>query len=605
MTTNADTKANKPKKEPLNKKPAPSNTKEGSKVELEIRSIEFNVYFDGTWNSKFNSNWYNNSNWYANDTHIVDGKEQNHDPKNTNEDKARKKYKADETSFARAPTGVDQMHRAASTDDPYIIPLYVDGSGTTTPSDDPYALDDVNDYKGSKDEMKSDSAYGSGVGRGDTGVYAKLEKMCEQIQKKLRAVNVIDVNPRHTVIFNVYGFSRGAATARMFVHRIIKEKHDELLKDYKLDLTQYTVMVKFVGLFDTVSSIGLSHTNDVKKDKQGLDFAKGAITGKIVHLVAGHEFRQKFSVTSIQQAVQSGYGFEVVLPGNHTDLGDGKGTEKSYQATIKNGVKTESWELSANQDRKTILQHSSAWSPFNMITTAGKTIFGAGSEVVRDQRDMEKAMNNASLEKAMQILINQGWFINAAKTEKTVERKEIWIEEDFPHKMLKVNRKLSQGYPKVPAWVMIELIKEEGAYRLKDNLLMKYAIETTQDATLRKIYNDIQPQVMAKWKKEFKTVSPDATKKGSLFNQTNLFENIIKDAQKQKNYIFGSIVNNSQQLLPYVTVSDLNLRNTMFNKYLQWSSDVGQGAFKEESVSVGLPRITPETNQFYRTVISG
>ena len=34
--------------------------------------------------------------------------------------------------------------------------------------------------------MKSDSAFGSGLGRGDTGVYAKLEKMCEQVQDKLK-----------------------------------------------------------------------------------------------------------------------------------------------------------------------------------------------------------------------------------------------------------------------------------------------------------------------------------------------------------------------------------------------------------------------------------
>ena len=141
--------------------------------------------------------------------------------------------------------------------------------------------------------------------------------------------------PIHIVMFDVYGFSRGAATARMFVNRVIKERNKELLTYYGLDLTEYTVMVRFVGLFDTVSSIGTNHTNDVEGDKQGLAFAKGKITSKIVHLVAGHEFRQKFSVTSIQQAVARGYGLEVVLPGNHTDIGDGKDTNKKYNEKDK------------------------------------------------------------------------------------------------------------------------------------------------------------------------------------------------------------------------------------------------------------------------------
>ena len=114
----------------------------------------------------------------------------------------------------------------------------------------------------------------------------------------------------------------------------------------------------------------------------------------------------------------------------------------------------------------------------------------------------------------------------------------------------------------------------------------------------------MQPQVIEKWAKQSKTATSAKTKKSLLYNQANLFENIIKDAQKQKNYISGSIINNNQHLLPYVTVRDLNLRNTMFNKYLQWSTSVGQSA-KDDVVSVGIPRINPETNQFYRTIISG
>ncbi|MBE0445929.1 MULTISPECIES: hypothetical protein [Psychrobacter] len=46
------------------------------------------------------------------------------------------------------------------------------------------------------------------------------------------------------------------------------------------------------------------------------------------------------------------------------------------------------------------------------------------------------------------------------------------------------------------------------------------------------------------------------------------------------------------------------MKNTMLNRYLQWSSKVTQSV-SEQVVSVSLPRINPATNQFYRTVISG
>ncbi|MGP9526287.1 hypothetical protein ACT3QO_14150, partial [Psychrobacter sp. AOP7-D1-15] len=283
--------------------------------------------------------------------------------------------------------------------------------------------------------------------------------------------------------------------------------------------------------------------------------------------VAGHEFRQKFSVTSIQQAVARGYGLEVVLPGNHTDIGDGKDTNKKYNR------ETKEYELAGNVDRKTILQHKS-WSFSNMLTTPARAILGVVGDAIDDQNEMIDAMNQASLETAMQILIEQGWFVNKAKTEQSTKQKEIWIKEDSPYKMLEVNRTLNVGYPRVPTWIMLDLIKEAGAYRFENNLLKKYAISTTQDNYLEQFYADMQPQVMARWK------------------------------ANSKDYISDHIINNSQHTLPYVTVSSPKLQKILFNKYLQWPSKVTQKV-SEQVVSVSLPRINPKTNQFYRTVISG
>ena len=148
---------------------------------------------------------------------------------------------------------------------------------------------------------------------------------------------------------------------------------------------------------------------------------------------------------------------------------------------------------------------------------------------------------------------------------------------------------------------MIEIIKEMGEYRLDDGLMAKYAIDTTKDSKLKEIYDDLHEQGMAKWAKESNSSVSNKANNKPLFNQTNLFNNITKN---QTGYISGSIINNSQHLQSYVTVRNIGTKNTMFNKYLQWSSEVEQGTFKE-FIPVGIPRIDPNTCEFYRRVISG
>ena len=83
------------------------------------------------------------------------------------------------------------------------------------------------------------------------------------------------------------------------------------------------IIIKFVGVFDTVSSygVGIGFGSDV--DGLGLDL--GSVPKKMVHLVAGNEYRQNFSVTDITSSIQAGVGYELVLPGVHSDVGGSYG----------------------------------------------------------------------------------------------------------------------------------------------------------------------------------------------------------------------------------------------------------------------------------------
>ena len=247
------------------------------------------------------------------------------------------------------------------------------------------------------------------------------------------------------------------------------------------------------------------------------------------------------------------------LPGNHTDIGDGKSTEKTYDP------KNKSFVFTGDKDEKTILQHdvslvSADWllAPFALI-----------SKTVRDQFGTKSDMKKSDLDKTMDLLVNQGWFKS--------EKKEIWIDKqtDKEFYKLRVNRTLtSLDYPKVPTWIMIELTKEVGADHLEESLIVKYKIETTKDNNLQKIFNDLERQVKANWQ------------------------------QKSKGYASDMIINNEPLKSSYVTVTNETLRKIMFNEYLQWSSSVEQDA-KGVFVTVNLPRINSETNQFYREVIDG
>ncbi|WP_169307500.1 T6SS phospholipase effector Tle1-like catalytic domain-containing protein [Chitiniphilus eburneus] len=116
---------------------------------------------------------------------------------------------------------------------------------------------------------------------------------------------------------SIFGFSRGAAKARVFLNW--------LLQAYGGGLAGIPLKVDFVGVFDTVASVGLANWAPAL----GMDghyswatIANMAIPDGIrcAHLVAAHEVRGSFPLDSI------GGGSlrkEIVYPGVHSDVGGG------------------------------------------------------------------------------------------------------------------------------------------------------------------------------------------------------------------------------------------------------------------------------------------
>lgn len=295
------------------------------------------------------------------------------------------------------------------------------------------------------DNLMRDSQDGFAFGSGQTGIRARVRNACEQIADKV--LEEIKTNPKKEIkitqiTLDVFGFSRGAATARNLVYEVNldysyakavqKEIPDgveyrepasrkgapiamkkfrtafvdvdnyevdnsyliedqlpkmghlgySLLKKTKLDfedLKDIEIIVRFVGIYDTVSSyfeqndvmdhyddygnlkdeggkllkeawsthfnddIGELHLNDLtkKKDTDGKNklLLNNLYSQKVVHFTAKDEHRQNFALTRINQI--PGKYIEKNFPGVHCDIGGAYMTEKEEIDEIGTSLKDE------------------------------------------------------------------------------------------------------------------------------------------------------------------------------------------------------------------------------------------------------------------------
>ncbi|KQQ33261.1 hypothetical protein ASF61_09175 [Duganella sp. Leaf126] len=168
-----------------------------------------------------------------------------------------------------------------------------------------------------------------------------LEKLKSRVDDHMPHVNQINVA--------VFGFSRGAAQARAFVRQLAEQycsKHeDELIWTKSWAVIQPKLVIYFLGIFDTVASIGFGGS----RFESNLKYCVGPLWGGVMylldnaghsdwandlsipsyvqfceHYVAAHEVREKFPGDSIRsdQLLPSNCR-EIFYPGSHSDIGGG------------------------------------------------------------------------------------------------------------------------------------------------------------------------------------------------------------------------------------------------------------------------------------------
>lgn len=173
--------------------------------------------------------------------------------------------------------------------------------------------------------------------------YEEFSKQLKKLEAKLR-IALSPAEPGKPKLLGiklyVYGFSRGAAEARAFVRWLSEllpkpqaegQKPQQCLavNDLKIPLS-----VEFLGLLDTVASVGIAHIAPVAEGHiawadgtQELpdEATYGGLIKRCVHLVSSNEQRLCFPLDSIRHT-DGKYppnSVEVVYPGMHSDLGGG------------------------------------------------------------------------------------------------------------------------------------------------------------------------------------------------------------------------------------------------------------------------------------------
>jgi hypothetical protein len=135
------------------------------------------------------------------------------------------------------------------------------------------------------------------------------DDMLEKISSRIE--NIKDKDPSAQISVDVYGFSRGAAISRDFVNSFNEKYKDDP-----------NVKTDFVGLFDTVASVGTR--SNIYNGGLNLNLNEHS-ANKIVHLTAENERRYNFPLNSLKDkdGKLPDNIKEISLPGVHGDIGAG------------------------------------------------------------------------------------------------------------------------------------------------------------------------------------------------------------------------------------------------------------------------------------------
>lgn len=256
---------------------APPASEAGGVVQQCPRTkLRIGIFFDGTWNNDFNARM------------GMLLREFGMDPSETTGSWATSvTHPAHLHGIYRRQTGNDIRDAEGVVEK--IDRIYVEGIGTTTAQDD--------------------AGYSGATAFGIEGMNSRIYRAASALHAKIMALS--PACPPEMIELDLFGFSRGAATARVFAN-LIKGSDHPLLQSCE---------IRFMGLFDTVAALGVAW-QEWDDAAYGLNYHVGPDTADmVVHLTAAHEIRENFSLNSIDPTVNGDTRVQIALPGVHGTIG--------------------------------------------------------------------------------------------------------------------------------------------------------------------------------------------------------------------------------------------------------------------------------------------
>ncbi|HAS1027514.1 type VI secretion system tube protein TssD [Enterobacter cloacae] len=173
-----------------------------------------------------------------------------------------------------------------------------------------------------------DNPIGLGLGTAETGIIAKTDDAIAQLARAIHAALgllkgtfVVD-----KLLFDIFGFSRGAAAARHFANRVLA-KDRAIMNAISTGMKEYNYRgapagkTRFLGIMDTVAAVGTlaNGLNPHSADTGSVNIhLRPGVAQKVFHITAQHECRYNFALNSVAPAWP-----ELILPGAHSDIGGG------------------------------------------------------------------------------------------------------------------------------------------------------------------------------------------------------------------------------------------------------------------------------------------
>lgn len=156
------------------------------------------------------------------------------------------------------------------------------------------------------------------------GMIHELELACVLFKK------TFEVYPEK-IHLDVFGFSRGATTARHFMNVMKQGFYGFNDDNFQKFITPKNIMISFAGLFDSVGSYGIAGNENDPGYNFNINPRWITENGKVIHLIALNEYRDNFDLQTIFSHQNRYYTVdmhtdkraEIGLMGAHSDVGGG------------------------------------------------------------------------------------------------------------------------------------------------------------------------------------------------------------------------------------------------------------------------------------------